>query len=245
MEILSELSIFLHSINSSKTIFVIGGKRLDRGLSITSIDHSFYANCIIYVKSKTCRFSAIDQGLGRVFGVSNDNNARFIYSSEKVFEEMRNGYNTTKSTIDGAIENAGNMSDVIKTGYIPNKLDKIIMCSAFNRIDQRERAPIIIRDHDDNDNDIDSCKKHLLKNIKNALKRVDESIVIKIIKYMKNNPETRSRSVNDLKLNCNVSDINHYTEWKKKAGRYMILINTVGDLYELNPDITDIIKIIN
>ena len=159
MESLSDISLLLDSINSSQTVFVIGGKKLDRGLSITSSEHTLYANGIIYNKSKTCRFASVDQGLGRVFGVSNDNNQRFIYSTDKIFDEMKQGYDVMKTTYNISQTNVeSNMCSIIRKGLIPNKLNKVIMSSSFSHRDQLERAPLIVKEKEDEDIDCDYRK---------------------------------------------------------------------------------------
>ncbi len=240
MEILSMIYEHLKSINSSQTVFIIGGRRLDRGLSITSIDHNFYANGEIYIKSKLCRFSTMDQAM-RVYGISNDSDPRFIYSTTKIFEEMKLGYDVINATYETSNIKNCLMTSVIQKNNIPHKLRKIIMSPTFNLIDQIEKTPLNTTINIEEFNEIEWGKKNLTKNIKNALKRGDETIVIKIIKYMKLNTES---SIENIVSNCNITVFTHYTEWKKKNTKYKILIKKSDNLYKINPEIEDIIKII-
>ena len=58
---------------------------------------------------------------------------------------------------------------------------------------------------------------------------------------MKLNTES---SIENIVSNCNITVFTHYTEWNKKNTKYKILIKKSNNLYEINPEIEDIIKII-
>ena len=239
MVVMSLISKILLSLGVIKTLFFIGDNKIDRGISITSEDHKFYANIMVYVCSKDATFADHDQSIGRVFGISTDKNNRVCYITPKVLEDMNNGYINNKNIMERSVDNNSSVTSIIREKDISVKLKKVRMCSNFSIRDQNSLSQCLLIN--DTYDDKDELIQKLQKNITLAMRRNDETIVIKIIRYMKT---VEYGTHENIKKNVTTEAdmiFDHYTKWHKKSGAYKILVNNNGN-YVLNPEINSIVE---
>ena len=81
----------------------------------------------------------------------------------------------------------------------------------------------------------------LLRIIEKNLQNNNKTIITKILYYLWNGIDFVSKTREEIVLECEIKDFNHYTKWTGSKGRYKLLIEE-NNLWKINHEIKESVQ---
>jgi hypothetical protein len=241
-ELLSQLFI-------DTLMFEIAGRKADRGIRYKDEDHKWMISGELYIDSDNVDYATACHAAGRINGnrEHNDMDRKYLYTSGPIINTLRNGNEVYEKYVDdhdikiNELKEANHedrdimISDMVNEIPLTSDQSSVKFTKACTLLYQRKKG---FKTFIEKSGDIENNKKHCLveleNNVRNAIDTDRDTVIIRILRYMKNCPEVTQTKLHEM---CNAAHIGHYTKWNKTHGQYKILVLTTANLYELNPEI--------
>ncbi|MDC3332904.1 cell division protein ZapB [bacterium] len=231
--------------NTFTHICIIAGRLGDRGVNFCSTDFKWHLTHQVLYVTKTTTAASLVQSI-RLCGRYNDDIPLNLYTTRYNANNLVNTLSIQDCLMNGCVDaEQGLMRDLyrdvaIYTDVVPkNKLCKkseyklrtIVRPSGFRRFRMDTRQ-----------SDKDWGIANLIKNVKRAIQNGNDTIVVKIIKFLwdEESKTFKNATKEDLVNACGITTWSHYTTWNKRCGQVGLLekANYV-DVWLISEEVSD------
>lgn len=233
-------------------IAIISGILANRGNNFCSNNYESGINRIhithqYYKTSKTSDCTDMIQQVGRSCGIFSDNIHIKLYCSNDVYNDLLVA-NETRERIINQVKLRNPIGQVDMLGIVkPNNINKICNNIIFERKPEKDltkRYVINLKVNEIDENNIPEFEdtefinkkiKNMIVNIRNALRKEKDTIIIRIIDFLSKCPNYSS-SKEDIMNFCKFTNFTHYIQWTGSSARYKLLVKNNNE-WTLNREI--------